>query len=93
MYTENTWNTRNGGYLREFETKIDNILGYLSGAQKSSFGQTTLNQKNLCKCAFKHMMRVNISMNILYVCLLSNTTLQVLRALSCSLSYSSPPFW
>jgi hypothetical protein len=42
MYTENAWNALKIKYLGKLETKIKNILGCLSGDQKSSFGQTTL---------------------------------------------------
>jgi hypothetical protein len=45
LYTENAWKCWNAlkiKYLGKLETKIQNILGCLSGDQKSSFGQTTL---------------------------------------------------
>ncbi len=40
-------------YLGEFETKIENILGCLSGALMVSFGLITKNPKISCKCDFK----------------------------------------
>ncbi len=47
--TENMQNAQKVDRLREFETKIENILGRLSWANMNSFGQSTLNQKISCK--------------------------------------------
>jgi redox-regulated HSP33 family molecular chaperone len=55
--TENTQNTRKVKYLEEFDTKIKNILGHLSGAQMGLFGQIPLNQQISCKCTFKKFQR------------------------------------
>ncbi len=46
-------------YLNEFETKIENILECLWGAQMGSFGQTALNKKShasvLLSLLFSHL--------------------------------------
>ncbi len=36
--------------LGEFEAKVENTLGLLSGAQLGFFGQITSNRKISCKC-------------------------------------------
>jgi hypothetical protein len=41
-YNETTWNERKVKYLGKFKTKIENILGHISGAQMCSCGQTAL---------------------------------------------------
>jgi hypothetical protein len=40
-YTENTGNARKVKYIGKFETKMENILGRLSGASMGSIGQIT----------------------------------------------------
>jgi hypothetical protein len=49
-YTENMRNAWKLGYLSEFESKIENILGNLSGTTMGLFGQTTL--KAACHVCF-----------------------------------------